>query len=330
MSARIIENRPGYEESSHIFAGAEPKPFRVLIPYDGSENAELSLETLKRAGLPERLDAMIAISHARLPLSPYEITRAVSARRLKLLTPGTTSVTPATRVREEQRVLERVADAHIRSLFPTANVATDTMEGSASAVDEIVGKAKSYGAELIVLGSKISPSSQITDYAGPTMSVARNAHCSVRIGRASEEMTDSPIQFLMLLDETKSIADVLEVISERVWPAATRVYIILVGQTGPRGLVHEVQTRSEVEELTKRLRSRGLEVSIAARKGKPQDLLLQHAKEMSADCIFIHANILGGNDRRLGKLAQSVILGAECSVEIVRPVASHGHLMPAA
>ena len=65
-----------------------PKTFKVLIPYDGSESAETALDDLRRAGLPQELDALVAVTNVWLPLSPYEITRAVSARRMMVLTAG--------------------------------------------------------------------------------------------------------------------------------------------------------------------------------------------------------------------------------------------------
>ena len=52
--------------------------------------------------------------------------------------------------------------------------------------------------------------------------------------------------------------------------------------------------------------------------------------------LVIRANILGddegnGNGRRLSKVGQAVVLGAHCTVELVRPrVVTHEHLIPAA
>jgi nucleotide-binding universal stress UspA family protein len=336
MATQVIGNRQPYPQSSHgVFANVERKPFRVLIPYDGSENAELALRSLKLAGMPKQLDAVVAISHVWLPSSPYEITRAVSARRTKLLTSGLSSFAPAMRDDEEQRVLASEANARIRSIFPAASVTTDVMEGSASAVNEIVGKAKRCGAELIVLGSNKSPSPQITDYAGPALSVARAAHCSVLIARRSERKNGSGMRIVIGMDETKSVAEVFELVSGRDWPAASGVDIVLTGYSGPRDPLRESQTAAALQGLANKLRAIGLDASTTVEYGEPQDLLLRYVKEKSADYIFIRSNILdrdqvNGNGG-LSKIAQSVLLGAHCSVEIVRPRAvTHQHLLPAA
>src|ERR1044072_8343766 len=89
---------------------AQEKNLRVLIPYDGSETAEATLKDLSNAGLPSGLEALITVTQVCLPSSPYEITRAVSARRLKLLTSGLSSHVPALQEDEEQRVLSLEAE----------------------------------------------------------------------------------------------------------------------------------------------------------------------------------------------------------------------------
>jgi nucleotide-binding universal stress UspA family protein len=337
MSSAMIENRQSYEQPSRgVLAAVERKQLSVLIPYDGSAGAETALDDLERAGLPRKFEALIAVMDVWLPSTPFEITRAVSARRLKLLTSGMSSFAPAMRDREEQRVLSREADDRIRSMFPSANVTTEVMQESASLTNDIVEKAQSYGADLIVLGSKASPSPDITDYAGPALSVARAAHCSVRIARTAERSTRSPIHILIGLDETKSIEGIVKVVAERAWPIGTKVDIVVTGELKPRDPARESLAALALQEIVAKLRATGSNVSIAFKYGEAQDLLLEHAKEMSADCIFMDADMLGhgqgiGGSKGLSRVAQSIVLGAPCSVEIVRPkTVTHEYLKPAA
>ena len=119
MSAQIFKDVQRWERSSHpgLHQG---KRTRVLIPYDGSENAETALDTLKAAGLPPELEVLVAVTQVWLPLSPYDITRAVSARRMKVLTAGVSSFVPALRDYEEQRVLSLEAEKRIGAMFPLA------------------------------------------------------------------------------------------------------------------------------------------------------------------------------------------------------------------
>lgn len=337
MSSAVIENRQSYEQPSRgVLEAVERKQLSVLIPYDGSDGAETALDDLERAGLPRKFEALIAVTEVWLPSSPHEISRAVSARRLKLLKSGLSSYAPAMRDREEQRVLSREADDRIRSMFPSANVATVAMRESGSLTNDIVEKAKSYDADLIVLGSKASPSPDITDYAGPSLHVARAAHCSVRFARTLERSARSHIHIVIGLDDTKSMDGLVTVMSERVWPDGTKVDIVVTGYLKPRDPALESMTKLALENMIGKFGAPGSRVSIVFKYGEPQDVLLEHAKEVSADCIFIDADILGdaqgnGDTRGLSKVAQSVALRAPCSVEIVRPRIVRNHsLKPAA
>lgn len=337
MSSAMIQNLQSYEQPSRsVLAAVKRKQLSVLIPYDGSDGAETAQDDLERAGLPQKFEALIAVTDVWLPSSPCEITRAVSARRLKLLTSGLSSYAPAMRDREEQRVLSREADDRIRSMFPSANVATVPMRESRSLTQAIVEKAKSYDADLIVLGSKASPSPDITDYAGPSLRVARAAHCSVRIARTVERIASFPIHMVIGLDDTKSMEGLVKVVSERVWPVGTKVDIVVTRYLRPRDPALESKTALALENMVGKFGAPGSKVSIVFEYGEPQDVLLEHAKKVSADCIFIDADILGhaqgnGDVWGLSKVAQSVALRAPCSVEIVRPgIVRHEYLKPAA
>ncbi|HZI46967.1 MAG TPA: universal stress protein [Pyrinomonadaceae bacterium] len=332
MSSVMTKTLQDYKRG--MLAAVERKQLRVLIPYDGSESAETALKDLERAGLPQTFAALIPVTDVWLPSSPDEINRAVDARRLKLLTSGISSFAPALRTCEEQRVLSREADDRLRSRFPSASVTTQTVDASTSLASEMVEAAENYGAELIVVGSDVSPSSQIMDYALPALSIARSAHCSVRIARASERKAGSPVNIAIGVDETKSTERVVKAVSERLWPAGSNVNIVVIGELKPRDPVRESQMALALDQLADKLRRRGLTVSIAVEYGqRPEDLLLAHAKKISTDCIFLDAGLLGDGQgsHGLSKVAQSVVLGASCSVEIVRPkILSREHLDPAA
>ncbi len=107
MSSQIIRNEQSLVRSSRALPTSALKngKLKVFIPYDGSESSDTALDNLKRAGLPQGLEALVAVTEVWLPLSAYEITQAVSARRMKLLASGISSFAPALREYEEQRVL---------------------------------------------------------------------------------------------------------------------------------------------------------------------------------------------------------------------------------
>src|SRR5687768_16036324 len=163
MSLQVAKNEPNLARPSYAVSNAreQNKSIKVLIPYDGSESAETALDDLRRAGLPHGLDAFVAVTNVLLTLSPYEITRAVSARRMKVLTAGASSFAPELRDYEEQRVLSLEAERRISCSFRSRTVEAETLPDTATVADEIVRKAKQWGAELITVGSNTSPSPQI-------------------------------------------------------------------------------------------------------------------------------------------------------------------------
>ena len=336
MALQLRKNEELLERSSPAFALNQDRRLKVMVPYDGSESAAAALDDLMRAGLPREIDILVAVSDVWLPLSPYEITRAVNARRMMLLTSGLSSFAPALRDSEEQRVLSLEADRRIRSIFSAAEIRTEAMQEMAPVASEILRKAKSWGAELIILGSKTSPSPYITDYAGPTLRVAQDAHCSVRIARESDRKADCPINIMIGVDESDSTAMAVQAVADRRWPAGSKASVVAVRKSGPRDPAKDSETALGLERLGDELRAIGLEASIVIRYGEPKDVLLQEARDRSVDCIFIDSRGLGqepgdGFDRRgLSKVGEALVLGADCSVEVVRSQGVTNHGKPAA
>ena len=339
MSLQLAKNERSFARPSHAISDAmDPdKTIKVLIPFDGSESAEMALNDLRSAGLPQALDATVAVTNVWLPLSPYEITRAVSTRRMRVLTAGAASFAPALRDHEEQRVLSLEAERRISSIFPLGTVRTEAMQDTATVANEILRKAKQWGAELIIVGSNTSPSPQITDYAGPALQVAREAHCSVRIARKSERKDDAPVRNVLGLNGSTSAADVVDAVADRVWTTGCEARLVTVRKDGLRSSRSDAETNVTLNAAAQTLRSQGLTVSIAIRDGKLQDVLLKEAREFDADCIFIDGR---GSSRQLSegydgtglsKAAAALVLGAHCSVEVVRAGNFGGsHLKPAA
>ena len=339
MSFQILKNEQRFERvppaTSNVLG--QEKHIKVLIPYDGSESGDAALDDLRRAGLPQALDAIVAVTNVWLPLSPYEITRAVSARRMMVLTAGMSSFAPALRNYEEQRALSVAAEHRIRSVFPWGTIMTEAMQDTAAVTNEILRKAKKWGAELIIVGSRTNPSPDITDYAGPALKVAQEAHCSVRIARPSNRKDDSLIRIIIGVEGSDSAAQVIQSVAKRVWPQGSEAHLIAVRNVGLRDPKMDSQITKALEQSAEELRAVGLRVSTSITDGQAQDVLLQEARELSADCIFIDSlglkpALVDGLDRRgLSKSAVALVLGAHCSVEVVRPrYLMNQHLKPAA
>src|SRR5689334_19226986 len=311
---------------------AQEKKLRVLIPYDGSETAETTLKDLSKAGLPRELDALIAVTQVWLPSSPSEIASAVSARRMKLLTSGLSSYVPALQDHEEQRVLSLEAERKLRSMFPEGRVKTEAIQDTAATTQAILERAKRWGAELIILGSKPSPSTQIDDYAGPALRVAQDAHCSVRIARPSDRKADSAKQIVIFVDESSSPQDVVNAVGERIWPTGTIANIVLTRRPGPRHVTKDGEAEQVLHILADTLRAKGLEISVDIVDGQSKEVLLQKSSESSVGCVFVDPHHGESDVAATGLSAgvKALILGAQCSVEVVRANRSNDRYLPAA
>src|SRR6185295_13413253 len=74
-----------------------------------------------------------------------------------------------------------------------------------------------------------------------------------------------------------------------------------------------------VKDAAKRLTREGLEVVTAVTEGYPPTSIIAYAQEWNADFIVVGSHGHSGISRfLLGSVAQSVVRGAHCSVEIVR------------
>ena len=339
MSLPLIRIKHSLDPVPHKIAAAqEPdKSIKVMIPYDGSDSAEAALGDLERAGLSRDLEAVVAVTDVWLPLSPYEITRAVNSRRMRVLNAGATSFAAALKSYEEQRVLSLEAERRIRSMFPAATVSTETVQDTAAVAHEILRKAKQCGAELIIVGSKGGPSPQITDYAGPAIDIARKAECSVRIARTTNRKNDSPVRMIIGLDGSVSDDHVVNAVAQRSWHDGDKANIFAVRKHGPSGGTdNNDDTNVVLQRIADELRAKGLAVDTAIRSGKPEEILLREARELAADCIFIESRTFSGASHEgrktgLSRVAEAVALGAQCSVEIVRMKNfADGYMKPAA
>ena len=170
-------------------------------------------------------------------------------------------------------------------------------------------------------------------YAGPALRVALDAHCSVRIARPSDRKSDSAKQIVIFIDESSSSHNVVNAVGERIWPTGTIANIVLTRKPGPRQVRRDAETAQVLDALADTLRAKGLEVSTAIEDGQPEEVLLRKSAESSVGCVFVDPYHGEGDVDASGISAgvKALILGAQCSVEVVRANRSNDHyLKPAA
>jgi hypothetical protein len=222
-------------------------------------------------------------------------------------------------------------------MFPKGRVKTEAIQDTAAVVQAILRKAKRWGAELIILGSKTSPSALISDYAGPALRVAQDAHCSVRIARPSDRKPDgkpdAAVQIVICVDESSSSHDVVNAVGERIWPTGTIANIVMTRKPVPRHITRDAGAAQVLDTWAETLRAKGLEVSVEIVDSRPREVLLQKSQESSVGCIFVdrHHGEGDADASGLSAGAKALILGAQCSVEVVHANSSNDrYLEPAA
>ena len=143
------------------------------------------------------------------------------------------------------------------------------------------------------------------------------------------------MKILLAIDGSRYSADAAREVAERLWPPDTTVRVLsAVDSIYPpaselwydSGDIERAQQemRKDAEQLVtetaETLRSSsGLTIETVVRDGDPRTVIVDEAKEWSADLIVMGSHGYTGLKRLLlGSVAHSVVSHAPCSVEVVR------------
>jgi len=137
------------------------------------------------------------------------------------------------------------------------------------------------------------------------------------------------MKILVAIDSSPSSEVVVKEVSARPWPndSVKRVISVLdlfafpsgIGGVGPVTDAEDRAADALVKDAAKRLSHEGGEVATAVTEGYPPTSIIAYAQEWDADLIIVGSHGHSGISRfLLGSVAQSVVRGAHCSVEIVR------------
>jgi nucleotide-binding universal stress UspA family protein len=130
---------------------------------------------------------------------------------------------------------------------------------------------------------------------------------------------------LVAVDNSEASQAVLQEVAARPWPAGARVEVLNVVEPAHLWVVSStveeaIQSSAVfVERAAGDLRTRGLEATGISLPGDPKRVILDRAKETSADFVFVGSQGVSALARFLtGSVASGVVRYAPCSVEIVR------------
>lgn len=177
---------------------------KILIPYDGSKNAEAALQSLQTAGFGENHEALILVADVFLPETPDEFWFAVAERRRKTQMSGYSSHVPARRRLEEEQFLLRELRERVSKMFPSWKVRVEALPGDSLASSEILQVAEKCQPDVLVIGQKSVSAAEKSGYGRGARRVAKEADCRIYFAgdgkefrRENETMEKKATEFVL-------------------------------------------------------------------------------------------------------------------------------------
>lgn len=311
---------------------------RVLIGYESPERSSAAIDDLRRAGLPRDTSLLVAVVsdvNLKPPLSGEEAVVAVlESRRVKTMLAR--AYEDALKGRSDAYALALGVCERIRSISPTWEVRPIVLAGSPE--QELISEAEHWRADVIVVSPHERSALGRLFFGSVSKKVAASAGRSVRVARRGlVKSVDAPSRIVIGIDGSTGAERAVRAVGERVWPSGTEVRLIAVddGSSPIRigGIIPStepiviscnemaaVKARMMLEWADKELRAVGLNVSVQIREGVPLSILIEEARVWEADSIFIGSHGLESLVERagLGDVAEGLVTGAHCSVEVTR------------
>ena len=309
---------------------------KILIAYDGSECSDAGIDGLTRAGLPSQDVEALVVSVAEVWLPPpqgeviddtfpFQIPAGVKRARER-----------AARIVEQARELAESESRQVQRIFPRWTVTHEAASGSPAF--ELLNRAGEWRPDLIITGSHGHTALGRFVLGSVSQKVLTEAQTSVRIARRTTGTGASAERIVVGVDGSMGAQAAVRTVAARRWTPGSEVRVVVVEDllgVNPVSLlippvgesVDEVnqaeRTQAEeiaVKELRAGLADKSVTVSSAVNTGNPKQVLVSHAEEFGADCIFTGATGFNSRIERfvLGSVSAAVAARAHCSVEVVR------------
>ena len=284
------------------------KPFKLLIGYDGSLCSNAALDDLRRAGLPQHVDAVVMTVADVFPPPEDELSGD------DVVSPGAAALVARSQAEAKKAIEHALTVAQrgasrVKADFPGWKVSVKA-EGDSPAW-ALIKRASQLDADLVVVGSHGHSSAGGRIIMGSvSLRVLYESSCSVRVARCAHDQRDGPVRIIVGFDGSAESNDAVIAVASRSWPPGTEVRVITAS---------EALKPDQHKFLTEKLRAAGLTPSEVNRNGEPAHVLVEEAGEWNADAIFVGTRDLHGFQHLLhGSVSSAVAAHARCSVEVVR------------
>jgi nucleotide-binding universal stress UspA family protein len=310
---------------------------KIFIAYDGSEAADIAIEGMRRAGLPsEGVDALVmSVGEVWLPPAIGDADESFPRN-----IPGLKETREhAEDVMQDSRETAERGAKRVRLIFPQWHVSAEARNGSPAF--ELLNSAEEWRADLIVVGSQGHTALSRFVLGSVSQKVLTEAETSVHVGRSHQASGTSGERIVIGVDGSHGSRAAVRAAARRNWTPGSELRIVVADDAlkgSPiwllippvRDFVEEVRaeerTQSEqmaleaAKELRDALNNDQVTVSSVVETGDPKRVLVKHAEEFGADCIFTGAQGFNSRLERLvlGSVSAAVAARAHCSVEVVR------------
>ncbi len=313
---------------------------KILIAYDGSEGADTGIDGLHRAGLPTHDVEALVVSVAEVWLPPHSLvgelddtSRGEIPEYVKLIRER------VARIVEQAQGLAQRGGERVRRIFPRWTVGNEAISGSPAY--ELLTRAGEWQPDLIVVGSHGQTALGRFVLGSVSQKVLTEAHTSVRIARRATGAGASAERVIVAVDGSAGSQAAVRAVAARGWSAGSEVRVIVAQdlmKAFPVSLLippvnefvddvnNEENAQAEeiaaeaVRELRAELDGKSVTVSSLVDAGDPKRVIVRHAEEFGADCIFTGATGFSSRIERfiVGSVSAAIGARAPCSVEVVR------------
>jgi nucleotide-binding universal stress UspA family protein len=311
---------------------------KIFIAHDGSKAADTAIDSMSRAGLPyEGVEALVmSVGEVWLPpatandddpfppVAPPGVKEARAHAEHVML--------------EAREAAKRGAD-RVQQLFPQWRVTSEAQNGSPAF--ELLNRAEEWKADLIVVGSHGHTALSRFVLGSISQKILTEASTSVHVGRMETGTGTSGERIVIGVDGSPGAHAAVKAVAKRNWTEGSELRIVVADDAlkgNPiwllippvRDFVEETRAEehtqsqhmalSAAKALRDGLNNDKITVSSVVETGDPKRVLIKHADEFGADCIFTGATGFSNRLERLvlGSVSSAIAARATCSVEVVR------------
>jgi nucleotide-binding universal stress UspA family protein len=282
---------------------------KILIAYDSSACSDAALNDLRRAGLPNALEAVVVtVANIILP-PPDEALPADDMPAIRIPEVERHAQAHAHKVIEEARAFAERAAKRVKADFPGWDVTAEVRCDSPAWALVKMADRDNFG--LIVVGSHgHSLAGGRLILGSVSQRVLYEARCSVRVARCSDVRREGPIRIIVGFNSSPDSEVAVAAVASRTWPEGSEARVITACDTlepAMEGVAAE------------KLRAAGLTTLEVSREGDPAHVLIKEAEDWGADSIFVGTRDVHGFQHLLhGSVSSAVVGRAHCSVEVAR------------